>query len=336
MIKHIALVFKLNRSQILTLGIAIIMLAAVGGLYILQSQAKLGKTRLVVSTTTSLYDTGVLDVVEEVFEAKSDVDLYFISVGTGLAITHAQRGDADMILVHAPSKERIFMEDGYGVCRKIIAYNFFSIVGPEEDPAEIEAVSPVEAFQTLREMGRESSAVWVSRGDDSGTHTKEKGLWTTAGFDVNELTEEGWYREAGAGMGKTLQISDEFSAYTLTDMGTYLKYYKDDLIGLEVRVGAGEELINVYSAIAVSEDSNPDANFEGAIEFIEFLVSEEGQSIFAGYGVDTYGTALFNPAVNLLRDGSDPITASWIKSAAYFNGSECPAEYRAGQTKLYG
>jgi tungstate transport system substrate-binding protein len=335
MLKHIALVFTMNRNQTMTLGIAIVILVAAGGLYVLQSQARSGKTSLVVSTTTSLYDTGVLDAVEEAFEEESDVDLYFISVGTGLAITHAQRGDADMILVHAPSKERAFMEDGYGVCRKIIAYNFFSIVGPGEDPAGIAGMSPVEALHALVEMGRDGAAVWVSRGDDSGTHTKEKGLWAEAGFDVNELTEEGWYREAGTGMGKTLQIADEFGAYTLTDMGTYLKYYKDGLIGLEVQVGAGEELINVYSAIAVSEDSNPDTNFEGAIEFIEFLVSEEGQSIFAGYGVETYGTALFNPAVGLLRDGGDPTTASWVETAAYFDGSECPAEYRAGQTKLY-
>jgi tungstate transport system substrate-binding protein len=335
MLKHIALVFTMNRNQTMTLGIAIVILVAAGGLYVLQSQARSGKTSLVVSTTTSLYDTGVLDAVEEAFEEESDVDLYFISVGTGLAITHAQRGDADMILVHAPSKERAFMEDGYGVCRKIIAYNFFSIVGPGEDPAGIEGMSSVEALQTLVELGREGLTVWVSRGDDSGTHTKEKGLWAETGFDVNELTEEGWYREAGAGMGKTLQIADEFGAYTLTDMGTYLKYYKDGLIGLEVQVGAGEELINVYSAIAVSEDSNPDANFEGAIEFIEFLVSEEGQSIFAGYGVETYDTALFNPAVGLLSDGGDPTTASWVETAAYFDGSECPAEYRAGQTKLY-
>jgi tungstate transport system substrate-binding protein len=335
MIKHIALVFKMNRNQTIILGIALVMLVAAGGLYILQSEAGSGKTSLVVSTTTSLYDTGVLDAVEEAFEAKSDMDLYFISVGTGLAITHAQRGDADMILVHSPSQERAFMEDGYGVCRKIIAYNFFSIVGPEEDPAGIEGMSPVEALQTLVELGREGTAVWVSRGDDSGTHAKEKDLWAEAGFDVNELAEEGWYREAGAGMGKTLQIADEFGAYTLTDMGTYLKYYKDGLIGLEVQVGAGEELINVYSAIAVSEDSNPDANFEGAIEFIEFLASEEGQSIFAGYGVNDYGAALFKPAVSLLRDGGDSATASWIETAAYFNGSECPAEYRAGQTKLY-
>lgn len=313
----------------------VIIVAGGGGLYILYSQAPESKQSLVVATTTSLYDTGVLDWIEDSFEAESSVDLYLISAGTGLAITHALRGDADMILVHAPSKELAFMEEGYGVDRKIIAYNFFSIVGPIDDPAGISQMNVEDALNTLVEKGRSGESTWVSRSDDSGTHAKEKGLWSAAGFDVTSLREEGWYRESGTGMGKTLQIAEEFEAYTLTDMGTYLKYRKEALINLEVMVGEGAELINVYSAIAVSTQINPDANFGGAIEFIEFLVSDEGQAIFESYGVDAYDTNLFNPAVKLLETGSDPDVVEWIEAAAYFEGSECPEKFRSGDTKLY-
>ncbi len=325
----------MNRNTTIILAVVLVCATAMGGIYVLQPKAKGVESTLVISTTTSLYDTGVLDEIEEAFEAEHSIDLYFISVGTGLAITHAMRGDADMILVHAPSKELSFLEEGYGVNRKIIAYNFFAIVGPDEDPAGIADTSPKDALNTLVEKGRAGGAIWVSRGDDSGTHTKEKVLWSAAGLDASNLRDEGWYREAGAGMGKTLQIAEELDAYTLSDMGTYLKYRTDGLISLEVCVGEGDELINVYSAIAVDPESNDDANFDDANTFIEFLISDEGQSIFDAYGVDVYGRALFNPAVQLLKTNNDETTASWIAQAAFFDGSECPIEYRVGNTNLY-
>ena len=325
----------MSRKQTGIIAVGLIAFVAAGGFYLLRSQAQSGRRSLAVSTTTSLYDTGILDEIEEAFEEENPIDLYFIYAGTGLAITHARRGDADMILVHAPPRELAFMEEGCGVCRKIIAYNFFAIIGPGGDPAGIRDLSPTDALETIAERGRAREAIWVSRDDDSGTHTKEGGLWTAAGFDVSALREEDWYREAGAGMGKTLQIAEEFEAYTLTDMGTYLKYKKEGLVTLEVLVGAGEELINVYSAIAVNPEKNPGSNFDDAITFIEYLASDEGQAIFNGYGFDGYGTALFHPAVELLKTRSDLVTAGWIEEAAYFDGSECPPRFRAGQTKLY-
>lgn len=318
----------MRSNNLRIIALAAVVLVAMGGYYIIQSQTTADTRSLVVSTTTSLYDTGVLDVIEDAFEAENTIDIYFISVGTGLAIIHAQRGDADMILVHVPSRELAFMEGGYGVNRKIIAYNYFSIIGPADDQAGIRDESPTEALRLIVERGRAGEAIWVSRGDDSGTHTKEKGLWSEAGFDVSVLVEEDWYREAGTGMGKTLQIAEEFEAYTLTDMGTYLKYSKDGLVTLEVLVGAGEELINIYSAIAVNPDANSDANFEDAMTFIEYLASSEGQTIFESYGVDTYGTNLFNPAVELLRTDSDQTTSDWIKAAGFFKGAECPSDYQ--------
>ncbi len=325
----------MKRNEAIIVILAVVALASLGGTYILRPKGGVGDRTLVVSTTTSLYDTGVLDAIEEAFEAENDVDIYFISVGTGLAITHAQRGDADMILVHAPSKELAFMKGGHGVNRKIIAYNFFSIIGPDDDPAGLNGLPPIKALSTIVEKGRAREALWVSRGDDSGTHMKEKGLWSATGFDVFSLRDEGWYREAGAGMGKTLQIAEELDAYTLTDMGTYLKYSKEELVSSEVHVGTGEELINVYSAIAVNPNSQSDTNFDDAVEFIGFLASSSGQGIFEAYGVESYDRILFNPAVQLLKDRDDSAAAEWVEAAAFFEGSECPPEFRVGETSLY-
>jgi tungstate transport system substrate-binding protein len=295
-----------------------------------------GKERLIVSTTTSLYDTGLLDEIEARFEARYPLDLNFISVGTGIAIKHAERGDADLILVHAPSQELKFLTDGIGVNRKIIAYNFFAIVGPETDPAEIMGLPPIKALQKIVESGRNGSALWVSRGDNSGTHSKEKTLWTNADYDWEALSQESsWYINAGSGMGATLKMADQMSAYTLADMGTYLKYHKEGLISLKTLVSRGKELLNVYSAIAVNSTLHPDANFRGAMTFIRFLISEEGQQIIEQYGKDTYGQNLFHPAVKLLKENTDPEMASWIREFAFFDGYECPPEHRINYEDLY-
>jgi tungstate transport system substrate-binding protein len=294
------------------------------------------KERLIVSTTTSLYDTGLLEVIEDRFEAKYPVDLNFISAGTGIAIKHAKRGDVDLILVHAPSQELEFLTDGIGVNRKIIAYNFFAIVGPESDPAKITGLSPLEALKKIVENGRSGKALWVSRGDNSGTHSKEKALWAEAGFSWETLSKESsWYVNAGSGMGATLKVAEEMAAYTLADMGTYLKYYKEGLISLKVLVSQGEELLNVYSAIAVNPAVHSDVNFKGAMTFIKFLVSGEGQQIIAEYGKDTLGQSLFHPAVRLLGENGDSQVAGWIREFAFFDGYECPPEYRVDYEELY-
>ncbi|MFQ6085097.1 MAG: substrate-binding domain-containing protein, partial [Candidatus Bathyarchaeia archaeon] len=273
---------------------------------------------------------------EDRFEDKYPFDLYFISAGTGLAIKYAERGDADMALVHAPSTEFSFLQDGYGVCRKIIAYNFFAIVGPESDPARIEGLDPLRALQRIVESGRSGDTVWLSRGDLSGTHVKEKGLWKSAGYDWEGLREEDWLVETGTGMGKTLLVAEEKSGYTLADLGTYSKYYGEGMIDLKALVSKGKDLLNVYSAIAVNPKVNPRANFDGAIILIKFLVSEEGQQIIREYGQE-FPQPLFYPAVNLVKEvEEDPALAQWIQEYAYLNGSECPPEYRADHPELYG
>ena len=294
------------------------------------------RERVIISTTSSLYDTGLLNAIETRFEAEYPIDLNFISVGTGIAIQHAQRGDADMILVHSPTDELGFLTDGTGVNRKIIAYNFFTIVGPETDPAQIRNTSPLEALSKIVEGGRNGTVKWVSRGDNSGTHAKEKSLWTDAGFDWKTLAKESWYVNVGSGMGETLKKADYFSAYTLADMGTYLKYQKDGLISLKVLIEQEKDLLNVYSAIAVNQTLHPSVNFNGAMAFMKYLISNEGQQFIEQYGKDEYGQSLFYSAVRLLKENIDPTIAQWIRDYAFFNGTECPQEYRKGYSELYG
>ncbi|MFQ5758476.1 MAG: substrate-binding domain-containing protein [Candidatus Bathyarchaeia archaeon] len=313
--------------------VAAVVIVSVGGTaYYMQTFLR---NRVIISTTTSLFDTGLLDEIERQFEETHPIDLNFISMGTGLAIKFAERGDADMILVHAPSKEFPFLEGGYGLCRKIVAYNFFAIVGPETDPAEIASLSPEKALTKIVEVGRNGEALWVSRGDDSGTHTKEKGLWASANFDVTTLQKENWYIEAGAGMGGTLQFAEEYSAYTLADMGTYLKYYHDNIITLKILVSQGQSLLNVYSAIAVNKTLHPNANFDGAITVMKFLVSEKGQQLINDYGKGMYGRSLFHPAVMLLEENTDQTLVRWIQEYAFLNGYECPPEYQNGHQEIY-
>lgn len=293
------------------------------------------KERLKISTTTSLYDTGLLETIRKQYQTKHPTDIQIISRGTGLALKLAQDGDADMILVHAPSKELPFLTQGYGVCRKIIAYNFFAIVGPETDPAEIRELTTLEALTKIVETGRNGQALWISRGDESGTHIKEKELWSAAGFTWENLrTERSWYIEANKGMGGTLILAGERSAYTLTDMGTYLSHSASTLITLDLLISQGDELLNVYSAIAVNQTRHPQTNFDDAIDFIKFLASDEGQQLISDYGKDKYGQPLFYPAVKLLQENNDPIANS-IRQYAFFNDTECPAEYRDGHLELY-
>lgn len=331
--------FKLNRNTL----IAALLLAAVvaGGLYwsIFRPQAKEG---LIVSTTTSLYETEVLDELKTMFErSHPGYNVSFISQGTGLAIETSKRGDADMILVHSPSQELGFLEAGAGVNRKIFAYNFFIVVGPETDPAGIAGMDPIDALVRIREEGRAGNALWVSRGDKSGTHSKEKALWAAAGLELDEIKTEAagdsagtWYIEAGTGMTATLQLTDQKRAYTLTDVATYLKNYKNGNIELVKVVDSGRDTLNVYSAIVCDPDTNPRGMFEGSMEFLRFLLSEEAQTMLVTYGEEEYGSALFKPWLPELEDPDSEIVA-WVEEAAYFDGWECPVEYRRDAGDLY-
>ena len=246
--------------------------------------------RLRVATTTSLYDTGLWGYLEPMFEEQYNVELDIMYAGTGKALEYGKRGDVDVITVHSRAREEQFIAEGYGVTRVPFAYNYFLIVGPEADPADIKGISPEEAFQRLLDTG---SGSFVSRGDDSGTHGKEKAIWAAAGYDYEVIREAEWYIEAGAGMGPVLMMTSEKQAYTLTDMGTFLAYKgKIDLVPI---VDSGDILLNVYSAIAINPEMHPKAKAEMAGNLINFLTLPEIQELIGTYGVEEYGMQLFIP-----------------------------------------
>ena len=247
--------------------------------------------RLRMATTTSLYDTGLWGYLEPMFEEQYNVELDVMYAGTGKALEYGRRGDVDVITVHSKAREEEFVAEGYGVDRVPFAYNYFLIVGPESDPAGIKGMSPEEAFEKLMNTGKGS---FVSRGDDSGTHAKERAIWQGAGYEYEEVQNAGvWYIEGGTGMGPTLMLASEKEAYTLTDLGTFLAYKgKLELVPI---VDKGDILLNVYSAIAVNPEKVAVKNIDMANRLISFLTSPEIQELIGNYGVDEYRMQLFTP-----------------------------------------
>lgn len=305
------------------------------------------KRRLFISTTTSLDDTELLKAIEADYEASHPVDINIVAVGTGIAIHNAKNGDADIVLVHAPSVEKTFLEDRYGLNRKIIAYNFFTIVGPADDPAQISGKTATEALFNILSYGQNipdqsgQTQIWVSRGDNSGTNSKEKSLWTVAGYNYTEISKEPWFAVTSQGMGPTLTIADQKNAYTLADIGTYLKFHEDGSIELEALILEERSLLNVYSVMAVNptvpanQSIYQQINFNDAMDFIKYLISPATQQMITNFGKDTYEQSLFNAAVQPLKDDAPQPIVSWIKSDAFFDGSECPPQYRNGYPELY-
>jgi len=255
------------------------------------------KPKLIIATTTSLYDTGLLNYLETKYESQNNVDLQITSQGTGKAIEIAKKGDADVLLVHSPSQELIFVRDGYGINRRSFASNYFMIVGPANDPAGIINMTPENAFTSLLLKGTNKTAgvYFVSRGDASGTHTAEQKIWSNAKFNytLNVQKSGNWYIEAGKGMGETLQMAGEKKAYTFTDEGTYLSY-KSNLTLVPI-ITKGSSLLNIYSVMTVYNDKQPAEKIKMANNFINFLISAQTQSDIGNYGVDKYGKALFTP-----------------------------------------
>jgi len=251
-----------------------------------------GEKRLKVATTTSLYDTGLWTYLEPKFEKEYDIELDVISAGSGAALTYGRNGDVDVLTVHSRADELKFISDNYGVERVWFAYNYFLIVGPEDDPAGLKGLSAEDAFKKLYE--NPGSGKFVSRGDSSGTHSKEKAIWKSAGYsDYNAMKTAaiaaGWYLDAGKGMGDTLTMANEKQAYTLTDEGTYLAFKSDlDLVPI---IDTGSILLNVYSVIVCTKSTKQTE----AQWMVDFLTSDEVQDILAEYGKASYGKPLFNP-----------------------------------------
>ena len=268
------------------------------------------KTKLLVATTTSLYDTGLLNYLEPKFESMYNVDLQITSQGTGKAIEIAKKGDADVLLVHSPSQELAFVKDGFGINRRSFASNYFMIVGPANDPAGIANMTPEIAFTTLLQKGTNKTPgiYFVSRGDASGTHSAEQKIWSNAKFNyTTNVSKSGdWYVEAGKGMGETLQMASEKGAYTFTDEGTFLAYKSN--MKLTPIITKGSSLLNIYSVMTVYNDKQPAEKIKMANNFVNFLISNQTQTDLSNFGVDKYGKALFTP----MSVSVPTATAGWV------------------------
>ena len=242
---------------------------------------------IILATTTSTQDSGLLDVLLPIFEKKTGYFVKTIAVGSGQAMAMGQKGEADVLLVHSPDAEKKFIAEGYGVNRRLVMHNDFIIVGPKTDPAGIKgSKSSIEAFRKIAA----ANAVFMSRGDNSGTHAKEKAIWKAAGINPEG---QKWYQQTGLGMGQTLNVAAEKKTYTLTDRGTYLALKKN--LGLDILAEGDAVLLNIYHVIEVNPAKWPKVNSAGAKAFSDFTVSGQTQDIIRKFGVDKYGSPLFFP-----------------------------------------
>jgi tungstate transport system substrate-binding protein len=245
---------------------------------------------IVVASTTSTQDSGLFGHILPLFKAKTGIDVRVIAVGTGQALDTARRGDADVVFVHAKSAEEKFLTEGFGVKRYPVMYNDFILIGPKNDPAGIKGMKDiVTALKTLKDK----SATFISRGDKSGTHIAEINVWKIAGVDI--AAEKGpWYKEIGQGMGAALNAAAASDAYVLSDRGTWLSFKnKGDLI---IAVEGDKRLFNQYGVMLVNPQKNPHVKKELGQQFIDWLVSPEGQRAIADYKIN--GEQLFYPNAN--------------------------------------
>ena len=244
---------------------------------------------VILATTTSTADTGLLDAMAPIFQEETGYTLKPIAVGSGAALELGEKGEADVLLVHSPAAELQFMDGGFGTERRTVMYNDFVIVGPASDPAGIaEASGANDALQRIAESG----SPFVSRGDDSGTNALEKKLW--AAIDVTPSGD--WYTEAGSGMGDTLNIANEREAYTISDRGTFLSL--KDRLDLEVLVEGDPALLNIYHVILVNPDNGANIDTDGGQAFLDFLLEPSTQEFIGTFGVDEFGEPLFTPCAD--------------------------------------
>lgn len=243
---------------------------------------------LILATTTSTLDSGLLDVLVPMFEAETGYTVQTIAVGSGQAMKMGEEGNADVLLVHAPASEVTFMEGGFGQDRALVMHNDFIIVGPAADPSGIRGMAAVGALDTL--VSREGP--FASRGDNSGTHKAELNLWKKAGLDPRTAMPGG-YIETGQGMGATLTIASEKGAYTLTDRATYLANKGN--LQLDILVEGDTSLLNIYHVITVNPEKWDKVNYVGALAFLNFLIDPATQEVIGQFGVDKFGQPLFYP-----------------------------------------
>ena len=253
-----------------------------------QEPAAHANPNLILATTTSTQDSGLLDVLIPLFEKENGYKVQTVAVGSGQAMEMGQQGNADVLLVHSPTAEVTFMQDGWGKDRALIMHNDFIVVGPASDPAKIKGLEPADAFKAIAA----AQAPFVARADKSGTSTKELGIW--AKTDVDPATAKpAWYIETGQGMGASLTIASEKGAYTLTDRATYLA--NKDKLQLDVLIEGNKTLLNIYHVITVNPAKWPKVNYEGAMAFLNFMKEPSTQEVIGKFGVDKFGQPLFFP-----------------------------------------
>lgn len=245
-------------------------------------------TEIICASTTSTENSGLFGYILPLFEEKTGIKVKVVARGTGAAIEMGKRGDADVAFVHAKEQELKAIEEGFFVDRHEVMYNDFLIIGPPDDPAKIKGItSAAEAFKKIAE----GSLFFVSRGDNSGTHAKELAIWKTAGVDPKG---QKWYLEVGQGMAKTQRIANEKRAYTLTDRGTWLAAKDKDKLEMEIVLEGDPILFNQYGVMAVNPEKHKHVKYKEAMEFINWLISKEGQQAIASFK-DANGNALFVP-----------------------------------------
>lgn len=274
---------KLGLKWLLTCIIASMIIFTVGCDKGSDKQSEL-PSAIILATTTSTEQTGLLDALIPAFTEKTGIEVKVVAVGTGQALEMGQNGEADVVLVHAKSSEETFIKEGYGIKRYDVMYNDFVLVGTEPLP---------EAYQkdivgALKYIAAQQLP-FISRGDDSGTHKKELTIWGKALIEPNGA----WYISAGKGMGEVLQMADEKRAYTLSDRSTYLSMQGN--LELEIAVENAPDLLNQYGIIVVNPDKNPNVHLEEAQQFVDWMLSKETQEKIGAFGVETYGQPLFVP-----------------------------------------
>jgi tungstate transport system substrate-binding protein len=273
---------------IIVLGIVALLFVS-GGTPV-QAQEK----TVILATTTSTQDSGLLDVLIPVFEKQTGYFVKTIAVGSGQAMAMGQKGEADVLLVHSPAAEEKFVAEGFGINRRLIMHNDYIIVGPSEDPAKIKGLKSVsESFKRIAS----AKALFLSRADKSGTHSKEMDIWKKAGLNPEG---EKWYQQTGLGMGQTLNVTAEKKGYTLADRGTYLALKKN--LGLDILVEGDAILLNIYHVIEVNPAKWPKVNVPGGKAFADFMVSNETQGIIKTFGVEKFGSPLFFPDAGKKED----------------------------------
>lgn len=261
----------------------ILVFLSMVGISSIRAQSK----TIILATTTSTQDSGLLDILIPIFEKETGYFVKTIAVGSGHAMALGQKGEADVLFVHSPAAEKKFVAEGYGIHRRLVMHNDFVIVGPPEDPAKIKGIRlATEAFKKIAII----NALFLSRSDYSGTHEKEKALWKGTGIKPEGAK---WYHETGLGMGQTLRVTTEKRGYTLADRGTYLALKKT--LRLEILVEGDASLFNLYHVIEVNPAKWPRVNVSGGKAFADFMVSKRTQGIINTFGIDQFGSPLFFP-----------------------------------------